>query len=139
MAEKTNPKDPWNGDTPAGLQKPKDPWNGDKPAILNKSKPEAKGSGKKPKPFLQSVRETEESMGRSASRFFSREKGATGGEANRAQNAFSNSKTNKKAALKRELAKRKAQADASKKRRAGESETDYKKRLRTMTYGNPNE
>ena len=45
----------------------------------------------------------------------------------------------KKGALKAELAKRKNQADASKKRRAGESEADFKKRLKTMTYGNPNE
>lgn len=123
MAEKTNPKDPWRGD---------------KPAILE-NKSEAKGSGKKPKSFAQFRKESEESMGRSASRFFSREAGATGGEANRAQNALSNTKTSKKMALRNELAKRSKQAEAAKKRRAGESEADYKKRLKTMTYGNPNE
>jgi len=81
-----------------------------------------KGSGEKPKlkTIQQFQKDTEESMGRGASRFFSREKGATGGEANRAQNAYSNSNANKKQALRIELAKRKQKADAPKKRRAGE-------------------
>lgn len=47
--------------------------------------------------------------------------------------------TKKKSALAKILKTRKSQADAAKKRRAGESEVDYKKRLKTMTYGNPNE
>lgn len=46
---------------------------------------------------------------------------------------------NKRAALAKELKRRKQQADTDKKRRAGESESDYKKRLKTTTYGNPNE
>lgn len=45
----------------------------------------------------------------------------------------------KMTALKRELASRKSKADDSKKRRAGESASDYKKRLGKMAYGNPNE
>lgn len=45
----------------------------------------------------------------------------------------------KRDVLKQELAKRKAAGDAQMMRRPGESVEAYNKRIKTMTYGNPNE
>lgn len=110
--------------------------------------------------------ETEDQRGRSARRFFMGERGAKGGEKNRFANAAENKKQSQfdyrpskpsakdgivfgpfpierapknKAALKRELASRKRQAQKAEARKPGETESEYKKRVAQSRYGNPNE
>jgi hypothetical protein len=134
----------------AEKSKPKDPYNGDKPAMLNKSKPssgeykdtpEGKESYKrflaaKANPNNTTTDFMNGDWRTTPKKDMANTKAAAKGDSSKPDYM---GKMAKMTALKRELASRKSKADASKKRRSGESEADYKKRVRTMTYGNPNE
>lgn len=112
------------------MDKKRDPWNGDRPPTRENIKAyAAKQNASKKRP-------TEEEMGKKASLFFTRKFGASTGEANRAENLAKKMAESK---MDKELARRAAQAERAKKKRPGESDAAYKKRLRNMTYGNPNE